>query len=236
MQTIDKLISQLQEGDMVQLATKSDKRILAFYEGRCPTSDDDHNYFNQIWLGHKPNKKQPNEEQIIFSMANPRGVYPDGQDYGLECLLPELYMTSKKRKYFIEDYKISKGRILDPSKFIPIPDDELFESEESAGKHTKNSFKTSNRIFRITLPGCDNYVVANVVAIDEFESYLLLSPISGWADFSLYVEVSEDSDCEGTLYIPERSSFLSRPEGEEEKILITNFKKVPVTNIEYYSG
>ena len=44
MQTIDKLVSQLHEGDMVQLATKSDKRILAFYEGRCPTSDDDHNF------------------------------------------------------------------------------------------------------------------------------------------------------------------------------------------------
>lgn len=219
MQPIDLLISQLQEGDMVQLGTGNGKRVLAFYEQE---KVDDFNYCDQIWLGH-----QMDEQQRIFTMASPNGVDKENEDYCLEDLLPQLYLSSKNDHYSIGEVVLTYGRVLDPLKFMPLPG-------KVRGSEEDHFAEIVNKIYRITVPGIDNYVIANIVALGSGEEFLL-SPISGWNEFPLHLRVSKDCDHEGTLYVPERSSFIDRPDAEEGRFLITDFRKIQVINIECYS-
>lgn len=223
---LDQLLPKLQEGDVVEFVTRNNERVLAFYEDEREEISD-HIELDQIRLGVIPGTVQK-----MFSMASPNGIDPEGQDYDLESLLPELYLTLSNGIYQIgNSYKIKEGRVLDPSRFGQVP------NEPAKPEWTiEDSFREIlSSVFRLTLPGKDNYVVANVVGLGEMDPHLLLSPITGWSEFPLYVEISEASDHEGNLYVPERSLFLKEPNQDEGKPVVTSFRKVPFTNLEYYA-
>src|SRR3989344_4080187 len=175
MLSLDQLLPKLQEGDIVELVTRNNERVLAFYEEEGEISDD--NEMDQIRIGVIPGTVQK-----IFSMASPNGIDPEGQDYNLEFLLPELYLTLSNGIYQIGDsHKIKEGRVLDPSRFGPVP------NEPASGGTIEDSFREIlSSVFRLTLPGKNNYVVANVVGLGEMDPHLLLSPITGWSEFPLY--------------------------------------------------
>lgn len=222
---IDQLVSQLREGDVVQLVTENNERILGFYDGDTKFSY--HNEMDQIRIGSTTERPQK-----MISMLSTNGLDPEEEDYCLGYLLPELYLTFNNGIYQIgNSHKIKEGRILNPSNFGPVP------NEPADPDWTiEDSFREMlSSVFRLTLPGKDNYVVANVVGLGEVDPRLLLSPISGWSEFPLYVELSEDSSHEGTLHVPERSLFLDEPDPDEGRHLVTSFRKIPVTNLEYYT-
>ena len=224
---LEKLLPKLQEGDLVHLVTENNSRILGFYYKDEEIDFHDSNEEEQIRIGIDVRLPSPK----LFNMANPDGVEPKGQDYCLELLLPNLYLTLSNGIYQIGDsHGIKEGRILNPSKFYHLP-----EERADLGRTMEDICRDIlSNIYRITLPGDDNYVVANIVSLGASDAHLLLSPISGWGEFPLYVELSEDSDHEGTLCVPERSLFLTEPDQDKGKPLVTSFKKIPVINIEYY--
>ena len=221
---INQLVSELQEGDIVEFITRDDERILGFYEGETEI----HHYepFEQLRIGAEPGKLQR-----VFSMASTLGIDPEGEDYDLEILLPEFSLTLKNGVYRVgENHDIKEGRILEPSKFKRIPEEPV-DRIQTIDDSLRRLF---SHTYRLTLPGEDNYVVANVVGAGESYAHLLLSPVTGWTEFPFYAEISEDSLHEGTLYVPERTTFLTSSNQEEGEPKVTSFRKVPFVTLELY--
>lgn len=206
MQAIEELLMNIARGDIV------------YMRGTLPSQRQEH-FLGYYWgVDESPAKGRFFGERAagaqVFSMHNPSGEDPAGEDYGLEHTLPQLRVSQQR----ICSCTLREGTIIPASSFREVSLDELVSPYEA-------------RTVRIELEGVDNAVVGFIYEKTSRDEYLVTPSTAPFVAPPLLESVSGGAAEEILLVVPEVEE-----RGHFRPPIVREVYRLPVKRVEVFSS
>ncbi|MBI4153815.1 hypothetical protein HY501_00610 [Candidatus Woesearchaeota archaeon] len=191
----------IQMNDLLRITTPKGS-YAGYLEDFCAEENNFYDCINEVKsIGYRRGEKQ-----YLLAMCSPEGFDPEGMDYALEMLLPDMRISTRHREgLYLGTEQVTVVQKLDKTKFRPGEEGEYYKL---------------GSLLKIVIPGEGNEIVAHIIGTDSALKYIL-SPAT-----HRYINALQLDTEEKTISIPFKEEFTLRK--NRRKVITTGFRSIPV--------